>query len=178
VNFALDGVRFSPSINIDSPITLPNSDTRPVLPPSQPQRPSVCPPVDFGPVFTRFNNVDNQLDVIEACSCGPDQVLRVQNYSAANSRTITLPSNCVGVRVFITDIGPKVPDQYGNGGAPDVLFIGWCSFGSGTPAGIRVPISHESSYFPAPERATAFSYTAVYESLARLEVLYLEDVVN
>ena len=176
VNFALDGITFSPSINIDSPISLPSPDTRPVLPPSKPSTPSKCPDLDLSPLFPRFDNIDDQLDVIEACACGPDQVVKIQSYGSANSRTISLPANTVGVRVFITSIGPKVPSQYGNGGAPDVLFIGWCSFGNGTPAGDRVPISHEASFFPAPERATAFSYTTVYESLARLEVVYLEDV--
>lgn len=177
VNFALDGITFSPSININSPISLPGIDRRPVIPPSKPQKPSNCPEIDLDGIFDRFDDVDNQLDIIERCSCGPDQVIRTQAYGSADSRIVSLPPNTVGVRLVLTSITPKVRVQFGNANAPDVYFVGWASFGNGSPGGERVPISYESNFFFAPPRATAFSYTTTYGSTARLEVVYLEDVV-
>lgn len=175
VNFQLDGVRFSPTVNINSPITLPRVDPRPLPPAGRNQTEVDCPDLDLSGVFTRFDNIDDQLDAIQACACGPDQTIQTTQYGPANSRTISLPAQCIGVRVIVTQQGVNLPGQFGNGGAPDVIFVGWCSFGNGSPAGLRVPINHETSFFFAPERATAFSYTTVYNSLARLEVVYLQD---
>lgn len=177
VNFSLDGVRFSPTINPTTNINLPSINPTPVQPPTRPGNPKDCPDLDLSPVFDRFDNVDDQLDIIEACACGADQVVRTTFYGAQDSRTISLPANTIGVRVTIAEVGLKVRSQYGNANAPDVLFIGWCSFGNGSPAGDRTPISHASSFFFAPNRANAFSYTTTYGSTASLEVLYLEDVV-
>lgn len=172
VKFDLGGVSFSPSINPTTNITLPSSNPLNPLPPARPGNQRDCPDVDISELIDRFDDVDSQLDVIQECACEPEKVILTTSYAAADSRTISLPPDCIGVRLTISTVGPRVRSQYGNGGGPDVYFIGWASFGNGAPGGERIPISYLSNFFFAPENATQFSYTTTYNSTASLIVLY------
>lgn len=176
VKFDLGGLTFSPSINPTTNITLPSSNPLNPLPPARPGNPKDCPDLNLAPVFDRFNDVDNQLDTIQDCACGPDKIIRTTAYGAQDSRTIAIPPDCIGVRLTINEVGARVRSQYGNSNGPDVYFIGWASFGNGSDGGDRFPISYLSNFYFCPKDATTFSYTTTYESTASLLVLFKEIV--
>lgn len=176
IKFDLGGVSFSPSINPTTNINLPSSNPLNPLPPARPGNPPTCPNVDISEVLDELEEIDDQLDAIQECACEPEKVILTTSYGPANSRTISLPPDCIGVRVNIATVGPRVRSQYGNGDGPDVYFIGWASFGNGSPGGERIPISYLSSFFFAPNEATTFSYTTTYNSTASLVVLYKEEI--
>lgn len=181
VQFSPGGVTFAPNFNLDiDVITSPAIDTRPLPPAPIPRLPpGDCPDVDLTPVLERLDDVDEQLDKIEECACEPEKEIRVDTFGPANSRTYTIPEGeILKVSLFAVSVGDRVRGQFGGGGAPDVEYLGWCSFGVSGSGGDRTPVSYANSVFFAPPGATSFSYTLIDDSTASLFVEYEVEVTT
>lgn len=167
VNLSLGGVTFSPSFEVNAPITLPGKDPRPLPPtPTKPKDPANQEACDLTEVI-------DLLEDIKDCAC-EDGTLKSTVYGASEGREITLPVNTKSVLVNVVNVGNGVKLQVGEGEARDVRFLGWCAFGAGGDPGERVPISFVRSHFIAPEGSTHFTYSLNFESTATLTVTYLE----
>lgn len=176
ISFGPAGADVTINPDVDINFTLPNkSDPGGQLPPAK-------PPVKTGEdccdeLISRFDNVDEQLDRIEECACGPEMEIVSLTFGAANNRVVTIPDGrFVGARLVAVDVGGRVRGQFGGGEAPDVEYLGWCAFGKGGNFGERIPVSYAGSYFVAPDEVKQFSYTLQDGSTATLLVEYETEV--
>ena len=176
ISFGPDGANVTINPDVDINFTLPNkNDPSGQLPPAKPPVTTADDCCDA--IFDRFDDVDTQLDKIEQCACGPETEVLTLTFGAANSRTVTIPSGrFIAARLVADAIGARVRGQYGGGGAPDVEFLGWCSFGKGGNFGERIPVSYAGNYFIAPDAVSQFSYTLQDDSTATLLVEYEAEV--
>ena len=174
VSFDAGGVTFSPTFapNVDINLS-PRTDPRPNPPtPIPPTSDGDCPDVDLQPVLDRLTDIDEQLDEIQECACGPETELRTVAFGPSGSGTVNIPDGEIKEVSLSAIPGPRVRSQFGGGGAPNVEFIGWYSFGvNGTP-GDRLPISYAQNRFVAPPGYSTFSYTLTGQSTATGVVTY------
>lgn len=176
ISFGPAGADVTINPDVDINFSLPNkSDPANQLPPAR-------PPVKTGEdccdeLLSRFDDVDEQLDKIEECACGPEMEVVSLTFGAANNRVVTIPDGrFIGARLVAESVGGRVRGQFGGGEAPDVEFLGWCAFGKGGNFGERIPVSYAGSYFVAPDEVKQFSYTLQDDSTATLLVEYETEV--
>lgn len=166
VNFSLGGVKFSPSFNLNVPITLPGTDPRtnppPALPPSGDGNTSEC---DLDPVLELLN------ELLDCDRCEVTYETRQTSYGAAKGRIISIPPNTRRVDVDITSLGIGVDAQLGEG-SPNVYQVGWYAFGTADGFSDRKPISYLSNTFYPPSEATQFTYQCKKNSEATVNVIY------
>jgi hypothetical protein len=164
INFNLGGITFSLGGSRTAPIRLPGSDPRPLPPsPTSPRDPATnCSQPDFSEVL-------KLLEDIKDCACEEDKVVRSTAFAPATGLQAALPSGAFLVRLSISP-GSNVKLQVGEQSAPDVLYLGWISFGSDGSFGERSNISFPSSVFPVPDGATSFAYSLNYKSIGTATV--------
>jgi len=167
VNFNLGGIDLSSDTSGGVSITLPPGDTRP-LPPNP------TAPKDPRSQACDLTEVNRKLDEIKECACGESKVLKSVLYGAAKGRQVSVPSDTqyAVIRSVPTD---RVKLQVSEGNVPDVYHVGSASWGVGTITGERIPLNYALVGLEAPENATSFAYSLVYESTATLEIYYLEE---
>lgn len=183
VIFAPDGIYINPGGGGGGgggPLPPPNLDPRPDPPdPVPPANPGDC---DLTPVLDeldaiqeKLEEMDDKLDDIKECACEPEYVGVVDPLGSGGSGTFSLPPKTVGVIVDCTVIGARTPGEYGGGGAPDVVYVGWYAFGRNGVSGDRRPLSYDINYLIAPPDANHFTYTMKYGSEASVSVEYLVE---
>ena len=94
------------------------------------------------------------------------------DYLAAGSRTLVLPPYSESVRLTIVQPPANVKGQFGGGGAPNVSFNGWYSFGRSGHPGERIPLNYDVISANVPVGCTHFSYTIVGGGTAEARVQY------
>lgn len=167
VNFNLGGIDLSSDTSGGVTITLPPGDTRPVLPPA-------VSPKEPRPQACDLTDVNRKLDEIKECACGAEKVLRSILYAAAKGRQVSVPPD-TQYAVISSVPTDRVKMQVSEGNVPDVFHVGSASWGVGTITGERIPLNYALVGLEAPENATSFAFSLVYDSLATLQIYYLED---
>jgi hypothetical protein len=171
VKFDLGGVTIdlAPDINVNIPIN--PTINLPPLPPSTPRPPQLppsgggsvcpdpCPPIDFDPLFDRFDDVDGALKKIEDCACDPTYTFSEQIIYSGTGVAIALPAGTYRVRITLDQISSNAKVEFGEGTSPDVYYCGWYSFSYGAIASSRQPLSYIANEFPTPDGATGVSFT-------------------
>lgn len=167
VNFNLGGIDLSSDTSGGVTITLPGGDTRPLPPtPITPKEPraQACD----------LTEVNRKLDEIKECACGAEKVLKSVLYASAKGRQVSVPPD-TQYAVIRSVPTSRVKYQVSEGNAPDVFHVGSASWGVGTITGERIPLNYALVGLEAPENATSFAYSLVYDSTATLEIYYLEE---
>ena len=117
--------------------------------------PDPCTPTDLSEVL-------ELLEDIKECACPPETVLLTTSTSGPSGTLTTgdnLPAFAASLAID-SPVNPATRVQFGGGAAPDVYFLGWCSWGSAANGqGERIPISFLRNRFEAPPNCDRFSYT-------------------
>jgi len=174
-NFDLGGLQigFNPNFNF------PEQPNPPALPPGSPDG-GGSPDNVKPPTREDQEEIKDELDDIKECACDeppdPPDILSA-GFSGAGG-VVTVGGKILYVTMTITELGEGVRSQLGSGGAPDVFYLGWHSFGfsnSGNP-GDRVPISFLSSTFlPPTESCGTFSWSLNFNSECAGTVFYVVE---
>lgn len=167
VSFDLGGVNIRPNFNINvGPPSTPSPGNRP---PSSPSPKPIdkdnapCyetnPPVDLTPVLDAIADVQETVDDVKECSCPVGYDTQVTSLGGGRAGVAALPSNCIAVRLTLTEIPSNAKVQNSDTGHPDFFFCGYYDFGDGSALSARTPLSVESSYLEKPLWATSFGWS-------------------
>lgn len=175
-NFNIGGVDINLKPNINLPgNSFPNPDPRnpaptPVPQPSPGGGSGNCPDVDLTPILTKLNELDAEIEVIDAnvdlllncdrCKLEPANSSNYAKtaYGEAQSRVITLNSKSRWVTLSLTTTPKNAKTQWGVN-APDVYYAGWGYFLTASKSLVRHPIHFVENAFATPEGTLAFAYT-------------------
>lgn len=167
VTFDAGGVTVAPNFTIGSDDTNPAPNLYPSPQPTP--RPPVstdCPDVNLGPVLDAIETVDAKVetlqetaDDIKDCSCPVDYTVGTVALGSGEGGVVSLPSNCIQVRLEITSSPENAKIQAGSGSHPDYLFCGYFDFGDGVGLSERTAISTYQSTFEVPIWATSFGWS-------------------
>jgi len=91
---------------------------------------------------------------------------------AANNAIVDLPEYSRYIKLITTTSMLNEKGQSGGGFAPDVVYLGWCSFAHGSGGGERIPISYERQTLSVPVGADKFTYTMYHGAEAQVEIHY------
>lgn len=175
--FNPDGIDIFLSPDIDIGINLPPGlDPRTPQPPPKPPTGGdgsdcpdcICPDVDLQPVL-------ELLEDIKDCTCleSDEESITIPD---STGDLVVVPTWIKRVVIDVTQVGEAVRSQLGNGGAPDVQYLGWYAFGVGAALGDRKPISFESSIFENKvETINSFSFSLNFDSVANVTVVYFKE---
>lgn len=164
----------------------PQSDPTITLPPGldpRPDRPTPKPPTGGGGggdcpdcicLPTDLTEVNEKLDDIIDCVCVDEQFL-TQSFAGARGNLYTTPTWVKTAILDVVDIGDAVRGQLGEGGAPDVYYLGWAAFGKGSRLGQRFPVSFGSNkYVNLSEDIDSFAYSLNFGSVGTVVLEYLK----
>lgn len=158
-NFDITGAKITIAPTLKLPDILP-----PQLDPRDPPPPALEPgkePVADPDLRRELDAIKDKLDEIEECACDEDedQPLLTDVLGSGSGGTYTIPERTEFVSLELTTLPSNERIEFGNGTSQNVIFAGWCSFGTSQGDGERVPVSYENNAFFAPLGATRFSYT-------------------
>lgn len=175
--FNPDGVDIFLSPNLDININLPPGlDPRSPQPAPKPPTgggsgecpPCICPDVDLEPII-------DLLEDVKDCVC-KDEDFETVTFSELEGGLITVPTWIRSVSVVITELGEGVRSQFGEGTAPDVLYVGWYAFGRGSALGDRKPLSFGSNILEdKSSKWSSFAFSLNFESVADVSITFLKE---